>query len=166
MLDIVIGLLRYLNLNDYITIKFASKADQMSDKDFDLFKRHQYCDNPDCPHYGQVGIGNIRISTRKNGQVYCNRCDYPPFSVRRGTMFYGLRTPMEKIVRVLGLLASGVGVNALCREQAVTADSIRAWIILAAKQVDAFTNYMQQDMHLEQVQIDEFWSFIRKKRKI
>ena len=66
----------------------------------------------------------------------------------------------------LSLLASGVGVNALCREQDVTADSLRAWIVLAANQVDAFSNYMQQDMHLEQVQIDEFWSFIRKKRKI
>ena len=81
-------------------------------------------------------------------------------------MFYGLRTPMDKIVSVLGLLASGIGVNAVCREQSVTADSLRAWILLAALQVDNFTLYMQQNMHLEQVQIDEFWSFIRKKKKI
>lgn len=139
---------------------------QMTDKDFDLFKRYQYCDNTACRCYGQVGLGNICIKTRKNGQVYCNACASRPFSVRRGTMFYGLRTPIEKIVRVLGLLASGLGVNALCREQNVTADSLRAWIVLAAHQVDGFTKYMQQDMHLEQVQIDEFWSFIRKKKKI
>lgn len=147
-------------------IIFASKEKQMSEEDFDLFKSHQYCDNIDCPFYGKVGASNIFINTRKNGQVYCNACDSPPFSVRRGTMFFGLRTPMEKIVRVLGLLASGVGVNAVCREQDVTADSLRTWIVLAANQVDAFTNYMQQNMHLEQVQIDEFWSFIRKKKKI
>ena len=147
-------------------IIFASKFSPMLDTDFDLFKRHQYCDNADCLFHGKVGAGNICINTRKNGQVYCNKCTSPPFSVRRGTMFFGLRTPMEKIVRVLGLLASGVGVNALCREQDVTADSLRAWIVLAANQVDAFSNYMQQDMHLEQVQIDEFWSFIRKKKKI
>lgn len=80
-------------------------------------------------------------------------------------MFFGLRTPMDKIVRVLGLLASGMGVNAVCRENDVTADSLRAWIIVASKQVNELSAYMEQDMHLEQIQIDEFWSFIRKKTK-
>jgi hypothetical protein len=138
---------------------------QLSDKEFATFKTHQYCDNPQCRHYGQVGGLNLQIKTRKNGQIYCNSCESPPFSVRRGTMFFGLRTPMDKIISVLGLLASGIGVNAVCREQDVTADSLRAWIVLAANQVTAFTLYMQQNMHLEQVQIDEFWSFIKKKKE-
>ena len=76
-------------------------------------------------------------------------------------MLFGLRTPIDKIINVLGLLASGIGVNAMCREQDVTADSLRSWIVLAAHQVSAFTEYMQHNMHLEQVQIDEFWSLIR-----
>jgi hypothetical protein len=147
-------------------IIFVPKEEQMNDKDFELLKSHQYCDNPNCSHYGQVGAGNLFINSRPNGQIYCNQCDFKPFSVRRGTMFFGLRTPMDKIISVLGLLASGVGVNAICREQDVTADSLRSWIILASNQVNAFTEYMQQDMHLEQVQIDEFWSFIRKKREL
>jgi hypothetical protein len=145
---------------------FALKTLTMSDSDFDLFKSHQYCDNPNCVRYGEVGGANLCIKTRKNDQIYCNMCDFPPFSVRRGTMFFGLRTPMVKIISVLGLLASGMGVNAVCRQEDVTADSLRKWIILAATQVDNFTAYMQQNMHLEQVQIDEFWSFIRKKREL
>lgn len=145
---------------------FAPKTMQLSDADFTTFKSHQYCDNPACRHYGQVGGQNLQIKTRKNGQIYCNGCDSPPFSVRRGTMFFGLRTPIDKIIRVLGLLASGIGVNAVCREQDVTSDSLRNWIVLASNQVTAFTLYMQQNMHLEQVQIDEFWSFIKKKRKL
>ena len=146
-------------------IIFVPKEEHMSDKDFELLKSHQYCDNPTCSYYGQVSAGNLFINSRPHGQIYCNKCDAKPFSVRRGTMFFGLRTPMDKIINVLGLLASGVGVNAICREQDVTADSLRAWIVLASNQVNAFTEYMQQDMHLEQVQIDEFWSFIRKKRE-
>lgn len=144
---------------------FALKIMNLRTNDFDLFKKHQYCDNPDCPCYGEVEGNNLRIQTRKNGQIYCNRCDYPPSTRGRGTMFFGLRTPLSKIISVLGLLASGIGVNALCREQDVTADSLRKWTVLAANQVDAITKYMQQNMHLEQVQIDEFWSFIRKKKK-
>lgn len=81
-------------------------------------------------------------------------------------MFYGLRTPVDKIVKVLRLLCSGMGQNAICRQEDVTGDSVRSWIILASEQVTAFTEYMQRDMHLEQVQIDEFWSFIRKKREL
>jgi hypothetical protein len=138
----------------------------MTISDFEIFKSHQFCDNETCTHYGQVGQGNLRTHSRKSGQIQCNRCNSKPFSVRKGTMFFDLRTPIDKVISVLGLLASGMGVNALCREQKVTADSLRAWVILAANHVDAFSAYMQQDMHLEQVQIDEFWSFIRKKREL
>ena len=145
-------------------LSLVKELKTMSDKDFNIFKSHQYCDNPACSCYKQVGIGNIQTKTRKNGQVYCNVCQSRPFSVRRGTMFYGLRTPMDKIIRALGLLASGTGVNSVCRSEDVTADSLRSWIVLAATQVNAFSRYMEQDMHLEQVQIDEFWSYIRKKR--
>ncbi|MFN0200556.1 MAG: hypothetical protein ACKVTZ_03505 [Bacteroidia bacterium] len=137
----------------------------MQKEEFELFKSQQYCDNENCSHYGQVGAGNLRTHSTKSGQVKCNKCESKPFSVRKGTMFFDLRTPIDKIIMVLSLLSSGMGVNALCREQDVTADSLRSWIILAATHVDAFSAYMQQNMHLEQVQIDEFWSFIRKKRE-
>ena len=62
-------------------------------------------------------------------------------------------------------LARGMGLNNTCRQEDVTADSVLVWITRAAKHSNEFTIYMQQEMHLEQVQIDEFWSFIRKKRK-
>jgi hypothetical protein len=134
-------------------------------EDFDALKLHQFCDNSVCAQQGIVGAGNIKTHSFKAGQVYCSHCKSKPFSIRKGTMFFGLRTPIDKIIEVLGLIASGMGQNAVCREKDVTGDSVRAWIILASEQVSAFTHYMQRDMHLDQVQIDEFWSFIRKKRE-
>lgn len=80
-------------------------------------------------------------------------------------MFFGLKTPLNKIIAVLMLLARGMGVNNTCRQENVTADSVLAWIEKAAKHTNAFTEYMQQEMELDQIQIDEFWSFIRKKKK-
>ena len=115
--------------------------------------------------YGLVGEGNIKTHSLLRGQGYCNSCKGKPFSIRKGTMLFGLRTPVDKVVRVLGLLASGMGQNAVCRQEGVTGDSVRDWIVLASKQVSSFTEHMQRDMRLEQVQIDEFWSFIRKKRE-
>ncbi len=134
--------------------------------EFEELKKHQYCDNESCSKYGIVGGGNIKTHSFASGQGYCNCCKSKPFAMRKGTMFYGLRTPIDKIIHILQLLCSGMGQNAICRSEGVTNDSIRSWIILASEQVNAFSEYMQKDMHLSQVQIDEFWSFIRKKRKL
>jgi hypothetical protein len=137
----------------------------MTTAEFENFRTHQYCDNRLCSYYGQTGQGNLKIRCLSKGRIYCNKCKVA-FQVRKGTMFFGLRTDMDKIARVLGLLASGMGVNAVCRENDVTADSLRDWIVLAARHVNEFSAYLERDMHLEQVQIDEFWSFIRKKTEI
>jgi transposase-like protein len=137
----------------------------MTDSEFALLRASQYCDNPSCKCYQLVGADNLRVQSRKHNQLYCNECNNK-FSATRGTMFYCLHTPMDRIVNSLGLLASGMGVNAITRETGVTADSLRSWIQLASEQTEAFSVYMQQNMSLGQVQIDEFWSFIRKKKKI
>lgn len=136
----------------------------VSKEEFGLFKAHQYCDNPECSHYNLAGQDNIKTHSFQNAQCYCNQCHGKPFSIRKGTMFFDLRTPIDKIVRVLSLLVNGMGKNAVCRLEGVSGESVSSWLVLAAKHVEAFTTYLQKDMHLTQVQIDEFWSFIRKKK--
>jgi len=137
----------------------------LSKEEFDSLKSSQYCDNENCSCYNQPETDNIRINSRVKAQVYCNVCGNR-WVLTKGTMFYGLRTPMDKVITVLLCLTRGMGVNNTCRQEKVTADSILSWIIKAAQHTNEFSQYMQQEMHLEQVQIDEFWSFIRKKRKI
>jgi transposase-like protein len=137
----------------------------LSKSEFDLLKSNQYCDNESCECYNQKEVGNIKINSRRKGQVYCNRCGNR-WVLTKGTMFFDLRTPIEKVIKVLLCLSRGMGLNNTCRQEKVTADSALDWILKAAKHSNEFTLYMQQEMHLEQVQIDEFWFFIRKKRKI
>jgi len=145
---------------------WLQKSNQMLSKtEFDLLKSSQYCDNPSCSCYNQVGADNIRTNSRAKGQVYCKHCKNI-WVVTKGTMFFDLRTPIDKVIKVLQCLARGMGVNKTCRQENVTEDSILEWIIKASKHSNEFTKYMQQEMNLDQVQIDEFWSFIRKKRKI
>jgi len=137
----------------------------LNKEEFDLLKSSQYCDNPSCSCYNKVEAGNIKINSRAKGQVYCNICKNI-WVLTKGTMFFDLRTPIDKVIQVLLCLVRGMGLNNTCRQEKVTADSVLAWIIKAARHSNEFTQYMQQEMHLDQVQIDEFWSFIRKKRKI
>ena len=137
-----------------------------SKTDFDFLKLHQFCDNPDCSLYQQTDAGNIKTHCRSQGQVYCNCCKGNPFVVTKGTIFYCLKTPVEKVVSTLQLLARGMGVNNVCGHEDVTADSINIWIKKAGNQVEQYTDFMLNDMELDQVQIDEFWSFIQKKRAL
>lgn len=137
----------------------------LSKTEFNLLKKSQYCDNESCECYNKPEADNIRTNSRSKGQVYCNRCGNR-WVLTKGTMFFDLRTPIDKVLQVLLCLSRGMGLNNTCRQEKVTADSALEWIKKAANHCNEFTLYMQQEMHLEQIQIDEFWSFIRKKRKI
>lgn len=138
---------------------------KLSTSDFELFKSYQFCDNPDCSCYQKTQAGNIKIYYQKKGQVYCNACKGRPFVVTKGTIFYWLKTPLEVVVSTLMLLVGGMGLNATCRRKNVTADAVLSWIEKAGNHAEEFTDFMVKNMELDQVQIDEFWSFIQKKRK-
>jgi len=138
---------------------------KLSTSDFELLKSHQFCDNSDCSCYQKTNAGNIKIYSRKQGQVYCNACKSKPFVVTKGTIFYWLKTPLEVVISTLMLLVGGMGLNATCEKEGVTADSVLSWIKKAGNHSEEFTNFMVQNMDLDQVQIDEFWSFIQKKNK-
>ncbi|SVD12173.1 uncharacterized protein METZ01_LOCUS365027, partial [marine metagenome] len=78
--------------------------------------------------------------------------------------FYHLKTSVRMVVEVLMLLTEGMEVNAVCRVKGVTVESMRSWLTKASDHVEEISVFLQTDMHLTQCQIDEFWSFILKKR--
>ena len=69
------------------------------------------------------------------------------------------------MIDTLLLLVRGMGVNNACRQAGVTINSVLAWTEKAGGHSVGFTEYMQKNMQMDQVQIDEFWSYVRKKRK-
>jgi hypothetical protein len=79
-------------------------------------------------------------------------------------MFYNLKKPLSLVLEVLLLLSEGMGVNAIFRVKGVKSETISSWIIKASEHVEAFSSYLKQNMRLTQCQIDEFWSFIYKKK--
>jgi len=132
--------------------------------DFEKYKKLQFCDNPTCPMHNKVGEGNIKIFNSKSKQVYCNQCKNQ-WVITKNTFFFGLRTPIDKILRVLICLSEGMGIRAIGRAEGVRHETIQDWILRASGHVEIVTSYLQRDMHLTQCQIDEFWSYIQKKRK-
>jgi len=132
--------------------------------DFKKYKEFQFCDNPLCPMHNKVGEGNIKIFNSDSKQVYCNICKNH-WVITKNTFFYQLKTPINVILKVLYSLSEGMGVRAIRRADGVCNETIQDWILRASMHIELLTNYLQKDMHLSQCQIDEFWSFIKKKKK-
>ena len=71
-----------------------------------------FCPNVMCSARGQIGKGNIVIHERKRQRYRCKACKRT-FSARRGTMFEGLRKPLDLIVIVVTLLTYGCPIQAI-----------------------------------------------------
>jgi len=132
--------------------------------DFEKYKKLQFCDNPNCPMHNKVGENNIKILNSKSQQVYCNLCNNQ-WVITKNTFFFRLKTPIDKILRVLICLTEGMGIQAIRRAEGVHNETIQDWISRASEHTELVTSYLQKNMHLTQCQIDEFWSYIQKKRK-
>ena len=132
--------------------------------DFNKFKALQYCDNPDCEAHNKIGLNNICILSQAHNQVYCNLCRNR-WVLTKDTFFYGLHTPAEKIISVLLDLSEGKGSRATERTHGVSRITQKKWIIKASNHLNEINDFITSNMTLTRLQVDEFWSFILKKRE-
>src|SRR5713226_4447984 len=94
-----------------------------------------FCPNQHCEARGQKGQGNIVIHGRKRPRYTCKTCR-KTFSARQGTMFEGLRKPMEVIVLVVTLLAYGCPVQAIVRAFGLDERTVANWRDRAGQQCE------------------------------
>ena len=78
----------------------------------------------------------------------------------RGTIFYGCNTSPDTIWQALKALAEGLDIQATARVFEVEPDTVRDWLNQAAEHMEAVYRYMLHDLHLSQVQVDEFWALL------
>ena len=86
----------------------------------------QFCPNETCSARGQKAQGSIIIHDRKRQRYRCKVCKQT-FSARRGTMFEGLRKPMDLIVIVVTLLTYGCPVQAIVQAFGLDERTVADW---------------------------------------
>jgi transposase-like protein len=117
------------------------------------------CPNPNCRESHVVRNGSHRGRQR----YHCRTCK-TYFGETQGTPMYALKTPAAEGAQAL-LIVMRRGSRRSAEE--ITGhkyETISVWLKRAADHVAAITEILAYDLHLSQVEIDEFWSFVQKKR--
>jgi hypothetical protein len=77
---------------------------------------------------------------------------------------YGLKTPACEVARALLVVMRRGSLRAAEEITGHKYETISVWLKRAAAHAEALSEVLARDLHLSQVEIDEFWSFVQKKR--
>jgi len=134
---------------------------------------HRCCLNEECSSYGIfgphpdhdiVGAGTYPVQEEKRQLYKCNVCG-TRFSETAGTPFHRLKTPKERVCRTFRELGEGIGIRGAARAAQVDKDTVLRWLERAGKHCQQVSEYMMQGLKLAQAQMDEMWTFVRKKQR-
>src|SRR6266581_3096889 len=117
------------------------------------------CPNPDCRESHVVRNGSHR-----GRQRYCCRTCKTYFGDTQGTPMYGLKTEASEVAQALLIVMRRGSLRAAEEITGHKYETISAWLKRAATHAAALTQVLASDLQLNQVEIDEFWSFVQKKR--
>ena len=101
--------------------------------------------------------------SEKRALLKCIACG-KIFSERIGTIFYNRRHKEETILQVFRCLCEGNGLSETERITKVTRKTISKWVKAASEHVDEVSDYLIKNLHFTEIQLDEFWSFVKKKQ--
>src|SRR2546423_4316238 len=124
--------------------------------------RH-FCPHTGCDYRGWLGLKNLRANGHPSGgqwrQFQCTACQ-GYFPEHHGTLFHGKRVSVDLIVHVIGCLAEGLGIRGTARVFEIDPNTVLSWLMEAADQLRAFSQYFLYDLHLRQVQLDELYAVL------
>jgi len=92
-------------------------------------------------------------------QFHCTACK-GYFPEHHGTLCHGKRVSVDLIVHVIGCLAEGLGIRGTARVFEIDPNTVLSWLMEAADQLRAFSQYFLHDLHLRQVQLDELYAVL------
>jgi len=130
---------------------------------------HLACPNPDCQAYGRRGGGNLRPHgwSSRGHRIRCLHCVQcgTDFSQRANTPLFGLRTSEDTLACIARHLADGTGVRATGRLCGVSLNTVLRFTKRFGHHAELFHQSQVRGVQPRQIQPDEAWSFVGKKRQ-
>jgi len=134
---------------------------------------HRCCPYKECSSYGIlgphpdhdiVGAGTYPTSWGEIRQLYLCKVCGNTFSETAETPLHHLKTPKEKVLRTFRELSEGLGIRSSARAAGVDKDTVLSWLKKAGQHCQRVSEHMMQELELTQAQLDELWTFVRKKQ--
>jgi|SRR5450755_526600 len=117
------------------------------------------CPNPGCSQPHVIGNG----SSKGRRRYQCRGCGRF-FGETEGTPMYRLHTSAAEVAHALLIVMRRGSLRAAEEITGHKYETIGQWLRRASEHAEALTALLTQDLHLSTVEIDEFWSFVRKKK--
>ena len=117
-----------------------------------------YCLHPQCTHYGKRGFDAHLVrcgADRGIPRLLCTMC--------QGTAYFGVRAEEPNYTIAMRALAEGNSLRGTGRIVEVDKDTVCDWLDRAGRHCRAVTTYLFDTLHITECQVDELWSFVRKK---
>src|SRR3954454_16629103 len=116
---------------------------------------------PACPRCGvAVAYRNGRMRGRQRwGCAACRRS----FGATTGTPLHRLKAPPDEVARALLVVLRRGSLRAAEDVTGHKYETIGRWLRLAGAHAEALTGALVHDLRLTEVEVDEFWSFVRRK---
>jgi transposase-like protein len=117
------------------------------------------CLNPECREPQVVRTGSQRGRRRD----HCRNCQ-TSFGQTQGRPMSALKTPAAEVAQALVIVMRRGSLRAAEEITRHTYETISVWLKRAAAHAGALRQVLARDRHLSQVEIDELWSVVPKKR--
>jgi transposase-like protein len=85
------------------------------------------------------------------------------FGETAGTPLYRLRTPVEELAQALLIVMRRGGLRVAEEVTGHKYETLGTWLHLAARHAEALTQVLVHDLHLSTLEVDEFWSLVRRR---
>ncbi len=127
-----------------------------------------FCQNPKCKCFNKKGLKNIiRFGKKQNGtQNYkCTECS-TQFVRTKGTIFYHKKLKKKEVAEVCRHLVETNSFRGVARQTKHNKNTICSYVDIIANHCEQVNDLLIHDVRLGINEIDEFWSFVKKNKKM
>ena len=132
--------------------------------------KEYFCPNDKCKHYGirdegnlvKAGIYKRKYSGETKQMLKCKVCG-TRFSETHGTIFAGCHYGENTIRKIIVSTSEGNGVRSIARIEGLSKDRVNQIVLKAGNHAQIILSNLLRSLHLNECQLDELWSFVRKK---
>ena len=127
----------------------------------------QACQNRKCEMYRVKKGGNVKFhghvgKHRDIHELKCTVCG-THFSEHKGTPFFRMQLPREKVFQVIKCLVEGNGIRGTERIVGIHRDTVMHILEKTAQHVEEVSEEFCAELEAHEIQMDELWTFVKKR---